>query len=201
MGVVKHVVIVGEGDGKMKEKLRELFRAVEVGKDMLFDEPQPEEEEKEFQRFMEMHRMVCEELEIATAKTEEEITATEMVTAIERMRELCIKPVDTLNLQQLTQEQIEKLIDRGFLPAYKPVFEPRIIPYDPPPYKSFYDEYRMEAMLGRFERGEAFVIRNLKICPVCGCPMQGVNVCPDCGNKETEENADAEMAETSVLQT
>lgn len=180
----KHVLIVGEGAGKMKEKIREMFRAVEVGKDtLLFDEPSLAEAEKEFQFFAEMHRAFCEELGVASAKVEQKITAREIVEAAERLRALRIKP---LSIRKPSAEMIEKLIEDGPVPAYEPMFEPRIIPYDPPPYRKFYDEFRMAAILGSFAAEEALVIKNLKICPKCGCPMQGVDVCPDCGNEIVE---------------
>lgn len=186
--MTKHVLIVGEGVGKIKEKLREMFRATEVGKDtLLFDEPSLAEEEKEFQRFMELHRRACEEIGVASAKVEQKITAREIAEAVERVRALQVKP---LSIQQPSAEMIENLIENGFAPAYEPMFEPRIIPYDPPPYKSFYDEYSMADLLGRFEAEIALVIKNLKICPKCGCPMRGTDTCPECGNAETEEKTD-----------
>ncbi len=189
--MTKCVVIVGEGAGKIKEKLRETFRATEIGKDtMLFEEPSLVEEEKEFQRFMEMQRRFCEEVGVASVTSEKEITARQMAEAVERMRELHIKPVEPLKLRLQTQDEIAEMVDKGFLPMYEPVFEPRIIPYDPPPYKSFYDEYRMATLLGRFEAEQALVIKNLKICPKCGCPMQKTDTCPDCGNTEMEEKTD-----------
>lgn len=91
--MTKRVVIIGEGAGKIAEKLREMFRAVEVGKDtLLFDEPSLAEEEKEFQRFAEMHRAFCEELGVASAKVEQKIAAREIVEAVERLRALQVKP-------------------------------------------------------------------------------------------------------------
>lgn len=189
--MTKHVVIVGEGAGKIKERLREMFRATEVGKDtLLFDEPSLAEEEKEFQRFMELHRRVCDEIGVASVTSEKEITAQQIIEAAERVRELRIKPVEPLKHRLLTQDEIAEMVDKGFLPMYEPMFEPRIIPYDPTPYKRFYDEYRMAALLGRFEAETALVIKNLKICPKCGCPMQGTDTCPECGNTETEEKTD-----------
>lgn len=187
--MTKCVVIVGEGAGKMKEKLREMFRAVEVGKDVLFDEPSLVEEEKEFRRFMEMHRRFCEEVGVASVTLEKEITARQMVEAVERMRTLRVKPLPQ-GVRQLTQDEIAEMVDKGLLRMCEPEFEPRIIRYDPPPYKSFYDEHRMAALLGRFETEEALAIKNLKICPKCGCPMQNTDTCPDCGNTETEEKTD-----------
>ena len=103
--MTKHVLIVGEGVGKIKEKLREMFRATEVGKDtLLFDEPSLAEEEKEFQRFMELHRRACEEIGVASAKVEQKITAREIAEAVERVRALQVKP---LSIQQPSAEMIE----------------------------------------------------------------------------------------------
>lgn len=188
--MTKCVVIVGEGAGKIKEKLRETFRAVEVGKDkMLFEEPSLVEEEKEFQRFMEMHQRFCEEVGVASLTTEKEITARQMVEAVERMRALRVKPLPQ-GVRQLTQDEIAEMVDKGLLPMHEHVFEPRIIPYDLPPYKSFYDEYRMAALLGRFEAESELLIKNLEICPKCGCPMHNTDACPDCGTTETEEKTD-----------
>ena len=179
-------MIIGEGAGIVKEKLREMFRATEIGKDtLLFAEPSLVEEEKEFQRFMEMHRKFCEEVGVVSVTAEKEITARQMVEAVERMRELRVKPLPQ-GVRQLTQDEIAEMFDKGLLPMHEPVFEPRIIPYDPPPYKSSYDEYRMAALLGRFEAEIVLA----KICPKCGRPMQNTDTCPDCGNTETEEESD-----------
>ena len=73
--MTKHVVIVGEGAGIVKERIREMFQATEIGKDtLLFDEPSLAEEEKEFQQFMELHRRVCDEVGVASVTLEKEIT-------------------------------------------------------------------------------------------------------------------------------
>lgn len=187
----KHVLIVGEGAGKIKERLREMFRATEVGKDtLLFDEPSLAEEEKEFQRFMEMHRKFCEEIGVASVTSEKEITAQQIIEAAERMRELHIKPVELLKLRLQTQDEIAEMVNKGLLPMREPMFEPRIMPYDPPPYKRFYDKFRMADLLGSFRAEEALAIKNLKICLKCGFPMQNTDTCPDCGNTETEEKTD-----------
>lgn len=182
--MTKGVLIVGEGAGKIKEKLREMFRATEAGKDtLLFDEPSLVEEERELQRFMEMHRELCEELGVASAKVEQKITAREIVEAAERLRALRIKP---LSIRKPSAEMIEKLIEDGFVPAFEAMFEPGIIPYDPPPYRGFYDEFRMAAMLNSYRASEEMAIRNLRACPRCGCLIQGTSFCPDCGNEIVE---------------
>ena len=184
--MTKHVLIVGEGVGKIKEKLREMFRATEVGKDtLLFDEPSLAEEEKEFQRFMELHRRACEEIGVASAKVEQKITAREIAEAVERLRALQVK-LPTLDDDLQRQAEIMEMLDKGLLQIREPMFEPRIIPYDPPPYRGFYDEFRTEAMLSSYIASEAMAIRNLRACPRCGCLIEGTNFCPDCGNEIVE---------------
>lgn len=183
--MTKHVLIVGEGAGKMGEKIRELFRTVEVGKDLVFDDPSREEEEKEFRRFAEMHRAFCEELGVASAKVEQKITAREIAEAVERLLALQVK-LPTLDDDLQRQAEIMEMLDKGLLQIREPMFEPRIIPYDPPPYRRFYDEFRTAAMLSSYITSEAMESRNLRACPRCGCLIEGTNFCPDCGNEIVE---------------